>query len=72
MFLQLVGQVAATVASLLGAPVVADHIYLFISSEPYILDTGVPPRKLPYALLEVRGLTSSHFKVCFFNRYHFH
>jgi len=53
MFLQLVGQVAATVASLLGAPVVADHIYLFISSEPYILDTGVPPRKLPYALLEV-------------------
>lgn len=32
---------------------IPDRIFLFISSEPFILDTGIPVEELPLALLEL-------------------
>ena len=48
-----IGTVDKTIISLLSGRLIPDHIFLFISSEPFILDTGVPVKKLPVTLLEL-------------------
>ena len=48
-----IDQVDKTIISLLSGRLVPDHIFLFVSSDPFILDTGVPLENLPLALLEL-------------------
>ena len=46
-------KVDKTIISLLSGRMIPDRIFLFISSDPFILDTGVPVEDLPLALLEL-------------------
>jgi hypothetical protein len=48
-----INQVAKTIASVLSGSMIPDHIYLFISKDPYILDKGIPNDRIPQELLEI-------------------
>ncbi len=46
-----IDQVNSTIWTLLSGTVIPDHIFLFLSESPYLLDEGIPRNTLPPSLL---------------------
>jgi len=48
-----INQVHSTVRTIFKSAVIPDHLYIFISKDPFLLDKGIPPETIPEQLKQV-------------------